>query len=206
MSDHQEITIKTYDNYALEYVEHALKYPASPEVEAWLDLFVDLVADRGVILEVGSGPGFNAAYLEGKGARIYRTDVSKSFCDYQQNLGYRADIYDVLAGPYTAKAYYAILANAVFLHFDADQLRVALANLCVNLPPRGLLAASLKSGDDEGFETQKLPSPRYFKYWTDERLRPIWEAAGFEVVYFSDKEDSRPGRRQTWLFYILKRS
>lgn len=77
------------------------------------------------VLELGSGPGREALYLEQRGMRVNRTDATPAFVERLQRAGHPARELDVrqgdLGGPFDA-----VLANAVLLHLTRDDLHAAL--------------------------------------------------------------------------------
>jgi hypothetical protein len=55
---------------------------------AFLDRLAELVA--GHVLELGSGPGGDATYLEGHGLRVTRTDAALAFVAMMRTAGHEA--------------------------------------------------------------------------------------------------------------------
>ncbi len=50
------------------------------------------------------------------------------------------------------------------------------------LKPGGILAFSLKAGQGEEISYQKLPGPRYFRYYEEKEVRDILADTALEVV------------------------
>ena len=75
----------------------------------------------GTVLEVGSGPGWDADLLEAHGVAVRRTDLTRAFIDLQAARGKVVERLDVttdeLGGPYDA-----VLALAVLQHVERPQL------------------------------------------------------------------------------------
>lgn len=133
------------------------------------------------VLELGSGPGREALYLEQRGMRVNRTDATPAFVERLQRAGHPARELDVrqgdLGGPFDA-----VLANAVLLHLTRDDLHAALRACHAATRPNGVFALTLKHGDGEGWSDAKLGSPRWFVYWREAPLRGALVDAGWTVL------------------------
>lgn len=155
----------------------------------------------GVVLELGSGPGVEAQYLEDRGLRVMRTDGTPAFVERLRQSGLDARVLDArsddFGGPFDA-----VVANAVLLHLDRDDAARALAACWRATRPKGLLALTLKEGDGEGWSTAKLGKPRWFVYWRRPDLRDALQLAGWRVL----KLDRVQGRVEPWLHALCVRS
>lgn len=164
-----------------------------------LDQLVDLLPG-GRLLELGSGPGWDAAYLEGFGMRVQRSDITPAFVELMQADGHDARILDVrtddLGGPWDG-----VLANAVLLHLNRSEFAAVAARIGKAVRPGGLFAFTLKEGDGEGWTESKLELPRWFVYWRGPELRSIIEAAGWTVLSL----ERAPGPVDVWLNAIAQR-
>jgi hypothetical protein len=96
-------------------------------------------------------------------------------------------------GPYDA-----VWANASLLHVDRADLPTVLSRLAAVTRPGGLLRASLKEGDGEGWSTHgSVTRPRHFTYWREPALREAAAGAGWADVAI---RGGIPGQRgETWL-------
>jgi acetylornithine deacetylase len=187
-------TVAAYEAQADRYREQTQGLPK----DDWLDR---LAADAppGRILEVGSAHGRDATALERRGRSVHRTDAALAFVEMQRAGGYAADVLDVLTdeikGPYAA-----VLANAVLLHFQPDELRRVLAKIRGALLPGGLLAFSVKIGDGSEWSSHKLGVPRFFQYWQPEPLRDLVGECGFDVVAL----EVDPGTPWDWIRVLAR--
>jgi hypothetical protein len=87
-------TVAAYENYARRYAA-AVSPPSGSGVEALRSL-ADKLPSGGQILEIGSGPGWDADFLEELGVRVRRTDVTAAFRNLQAERGRQVDALDVL--------------------------------------------------------------------------------------------------------------
>jgi SAM-dependent methyltransferase len=169
------------------------------DVAVLLDELVDQAPGR-TVLEIGTGPGHEADYLEARGLAVQRTDAVAAFVDRLVAAGHEARLLDVrsgdLEGPYDA-----VLALAVLHHLSRPALLAALTRIRDAARPQGVLALTMKEGDSEGWSTAKLGAPRWFVYWREADLREVLECAGWSVL----RLDHVHGRNDEWLYALCRR-
>ncbi len=189
-----DMTRASYVAATDRYVRESAR-PGTP-VLAFLDEFADLV-NTGTVLELGSGPGWDATYLETRGLRVIRTDVAGPFVELLRSAGHVARILDIrtdyLGGPYDA-----ILANAVLLHLSRDQFFNCLRRARNAVRSGGLLGFTLKDGDGESWSQAKLDLPRHFTFWREPAVRAALNASGWRAR----SVEHVAGRSEPWLFII----
>jgi SAM-dependent methyltransferase len=197
ITDPDDTTLASYEAAADSYIEQTTAQ--APVLLAFLDRLADLVG-HGRVLELGSGPGWDAAYLERRGVRVTRSDATRAFVDRLRAAGHQAQLLDIrhddLGGPYDA-----VLADAVLLHLSRDQFRHALGRIRRAVTPAGLLAVTLKEGDGEQWSTARLGLPRHFTYWREPALRQALPDAGWHVTFLAHV----PGQTDQWLHVIAQR-
>jgi SAM-dependent methyltransferase len=175
MSDPDDVTLTAYQSRTQEYLR-GTPWPF-PELIAFLDRFAG-VAGRGPVLEIGSGPGRDADYLEGRGVPVIRTDATPAFVTRLREAGHDARLLDVRTDP-LGGPYQGILANAVLLHLSRDQFEHLLRRARAATVPDGVLAFTLKEGDGEAWSEHKLGLPRHFTYWREPAVRAALHRAGW---------------------------
>lgn len=195
-ADPNDLTLATYQTAAQRYIDRSVV--GAPAVLAFLDGLADLVGD-GWVLELGSGPGTDAAYLEQRGVRVLRTDATPAFVQRLRDAGHDARTLDArrddFGGPYNA-----VLANAVLLHLSRSQFAEAIRRARASARPAGVLAITLKEGDGERWSTAKLDRPRHFTFWREPAVRSVLESAGWTDVVV----DHVVGRAEQWLYVIAR--
>jgi SAM-dependent methyltransferase len=191
-------TLAAYQDRVNEYLASSPTDVPSP-VAALLDEVVASVP-RGAVLELGSGPGREAQYLEHRGLRVQRTDATPAFVERLRQAGHQARLLDVrrddLGGPFDA-----VLANAVLLHLDRRDLAQALRACHAATRNEGVLALTLKEGDGEAWSDAKLGQPRWFVYWREPALRQALSDAGWTIVRLEHVQ----GRVEPWLHALCRR-
>jgi protein-L-isoaspartate O-methyltransferase len=109
-------TVAAYENYARRYAANVSPQPSDSGATA-LRRLVDMLPAGGRVLEIGSGPGWDADFLEGLGVRVHRTDVTAAFRDFQAERGRQAHALDVLTDE-IAESYDGIVILYVLQHFE----------------------------------------------------------------------------------------
>jgi 2-polyprenyl-3-methyl-5-hydroxy-6-metoxy-1,4-benzoquinol methylase len=156
-------TIQSYNKHISEYIS-GTSHKAHPAINAWIDASLAYLAKGSKVLELGSGFGRDADYIESKGFIVDRTDASEGFIDYLQKNGKSARLLNVLTDSY-GESYDMVFANAVLLHFRPKDVNKILSRAKASLKSNGILAFSIKEGIGEAWITQKVPAPRFFHFF-----------------------------------------
>lgn len=189
--DSSAATLAAYQRHAAQYIELT-----SMARSSLVDDLIALTSTGSTVLELGSGPGRDAAALEAAGLVVHRTDGAVSFVEQFQLAGLEARILDVHAddfgGPYDA-----VFANAVLLHVSRLQLPRVLEVALRATRLGGVLAASFKKGTGEDWSTKKLDAPRRFTYWQEEDLRRAVLDTGWTPLQIT--ESTQPTSTERWI-------
>jgi SAM-dependent methyltransferase len=191
-------TVRAYDRDAVAYAARTAVLPRS--VRADMESLATRLGSGARVLEIGSGGGRDALLMEELGLVVRRTDITPGFVALLRGQGHACDLLDPLVddlaspdGPYDA-----VWANASLLHVDRADLPTVLTRAADVVRPGGLLRASLKEGDGEGWSTHgTISGPRHFTYWRAPDLEVVAAGSGWTDVAV------RPGlggeRGETWL-------
>lgn len=191
-----DVTLASYQAGAGRYAERT---PAlGPHLSAYLDSLTALLPAGATVLEVGSGPGRAATYLESTHLSVRRTDATPAFVEMMHADGHDASMLDVrtddLGGPYDA-----ILATAVLLHLTRGEFETFLHRAHAAITPGGLLAFTVKEGDGSQWTTEKLDLPRRFTYWREPALRTLMANARWTPLSVT-----KVRMNQSWIFVIAR--
>jgi ADP-ribose pyrophosphatase YjhB (NUDIX family)/SAM-dependent methyltransferase len=193
-----DVTRRSYQQAADRYAEQTPQVSADTR-QPFLDRIAELVPG-GRLLELGSGPGWDALYLEQQGLNVRRSDITPAFVEMMRGDGHDAVVLDVrvddLGGQWDA-----VLANAVLLHLDRTEFAAVVGRVHAAVRPGGIFAFTLKEGDGEAWTEAKLELPRWFVYWREPAVREVLEAAGWKLLSL----EHRPGRKDDWLQVIAER-
>lgn len=200
MSDTNDKTVQSYDAHIQEYIDGTPQV-VQGFVKDWIDTVLAELPQDAKILEFGSAFGRDADYIESKGYKVRRTDVTPGFVKLLQSQGHQASILnaitDDLSGPYDL-----VFADAVLLHFTRSETQAVIGKVFNALSDNGRFAFSLKQGDGESWSEDKLGAPRYFCYWTKDGIEPLLKQAGFSKIQISD---DHKGSTAKWLHIIAQK-
>lgn len=197
---------KTIDAYNQDgavdlYVANNQNGNVSIDVKELIDKSLIGLPKNAKILEIGSGPGYEADYIESRGYRVERTDAAKGFVDYQVKQGHNARLLNAITDP-IPKDYDYILANAVLLHFSHDDARKVMSKVFDALSPGGKFVLSVKEGDGEKYESKKIKQPRYFTFWQFPDVEKALRNTGFQELMIHKVVSSPDSNFSTWLNII----
>jgi SAM-dependent methyltransferase len=203
--DPRSTTVASYDVAAAAYRDGTVTMPDS--VRRVIDHVAATLGPGARVLEVGSGPGRDAAALEEAGLRVRRTDVSRGFVALLREAGHAADVVDPLTDDLTdpddPTPYDGVWANACLLHVARADLPTVLGRLAAATRPGGLLHLSLKEGDGARWSTHgNVSGPRYFTFWREEPLRTVLDGAGWDVRELVHEAGLRG---ESWLDVVAER-
>jgi SAM-dependent methyltransferase len=198
--DGNAVTLESYQRGCQQYLAGTPDFMPDSH-KSWLLDALALRPAGSTVLEVGSGPGYDAAFMETMGARVERTDATAGFVAHLRNQGHAARqlnvLTDELGGPYGM-----VYAFAVFQHFEEYQCNLALQRCADALIPGGVLAVSFREGGTAEWQERKGMERRLFWFWRPGLLWHTVERTGLTMVTMSqavsDKEDAAR-EVKTWL-------
>ncbi len=187
-------TVQSYEGYARQY--DALGDHPAPNIEDALRRLVQCVPLGASVLEIGSGPGREADFIESLGVVVRRTDAAQAFLDVQAERGKKGELLNVmiddLGGPY-----HAVLALCVLIHVDREQIDLVLTKIRRALQPGGAFLVSMRTGEGE-------TSGNYHTvYWTRDRFAARLAAAGLAVEWDAVSVDSDG---DGWVHFLARRA
>lgn len=193
--DQSQRTIQSYEGFADEYAGLGQPFPA-PNVEAALRQVADHVGTGGVALEIGSGPGWEADFIETLGVSVLRTDATARFLELQAMRGKAGKLLNVitddLEGPYDA-----VIALCVLIHVPRTEIDGVLAKIAAALRPRGVFFVSMRDGDGE------TSGAYHTVYWRRDDFAARLEAVGLAVIW---DEASIDCDDDPWISFIAQTS
>lgn len=196
MSETNERTIAAYNAHVEDYIANTPP-KVSRTAQEWLDASLDGLSSDARIIEIGSGFGHDAYYIESKGYRVERTDVTPGFVELLRSQGYTVRELDILTEEIEG-SYNLVVANAVYHHFTKAEAITASKNILGALSIGGRFAVSSRLGHPEGWSDEKLGAPRYFTNWGRTGFEELIRNVGFSNIHATDshKQDF------TWLHII----
>src|SRR5690348_491667 len=130
-----EPTARTIESYEAIVEDYAQETAGPAVLASGLTALAEAVPG-GRVLEIGSGPGWDADVLEEAGLTVRRTDLTEGFIRFQRDRGKQVDRLDVtvddLGGPYDA-----VVALHVLQHVPTAELPAVLTKVTGALRPDG---------------------------------------------------------------------
>jgi len=185
----------SYDRVAAEYAAHVRDELAKKPFDAkMLDWLAERASGRGVVCDMGSGPGQVARYLHDRGARACGIDFSPRMVAEAQALhppsipfavGNMLDLVGVADG-----AYAGIVAFYAIVNLAPASLPRALSEMHRVLAASGTLLLAFHVGEtvthmDEWWQ-KKVSLDFYFHRTAD--VRQLLEQVGFRVLEVIERE------------------
>ncbi len=199
MSDNFDTTIQTYrDNFG-KYTERTQSIPEG-EFKEWMDSFLSQIPKGGEILEIGSATGRDARYFSQNGFKVLCTDIIPVALQNLKEEGFETAEFDFrdAPNPLWNDRFDGFFANAVLLHATENVFEQALRNAAMVLKKSGIAALTLKAGVGEEISMEKMDAPRFFQYYTLDKVREILNRLPFEIVEAKSTNDSK------WIHVILR--
>jgi len=189
-------TRTTYDAIAGHY---AARITNNADARDWMDELVHALPSGGQVLDVGCGPGVDAAALRAQGFDCVGLDLSTSMLRLARDRGVPAVQGDLRRLPVRDASVDAVWSCASLLHVPREQTIATLAEWRRVTRDNGALALSTSDGDDEGWEVVPYAPPpegepdrrRWFVHRTIDELTAALSAAGWQVEFTGRRESHR---------------
>lgn len=187
-------TIQSYERFADAYSKLGNPFPP-PNVAAPLRWIAEAVGPNGLVLEIGSGPGWEADYLEQRGTNVCRTDATERFLEIQAERGKRAYKLDVISDPLDGP-FDAVVALCVLIHVPRESIGAVLSKIAGALKAGGSLFVSMRDGEHES------TGDYHTVYWRRESFAAKLEAAGLRIDWYERSVDVDA---DIWHSYLARR-
>jgi ubiquinone/menaquinone biosynthesis C-methylase UbiE len=172
-------TARTYEANADAYAE---KYRRGSVAAEFGDRFVDRLPGE-CVLDLGCGPGSDAAVFTDRNLEVVGVDVAQSFLTAaSEDVDASFCRGDARQLPVADGAVDGVWACASLHHVPRADLPAALAECRRVLAPDGALFCSVKRGDGAGFETDDDHGggdDRFFAYYEREEFERLLTDADF---------------------------
>lgn len=169
-------TLSVYDNKVAQYV----KLTTDADANTHLTTFIEALPKGGRVLDLGCGPGHDAATMALAGLVVHATDASGemvSLARQHKDVNVSQCGFDALDAQ---GVYHGIWASFSLLHVPKSALPGHLVAIHRALLPQGILALSMKLGDGESRDSLG----RFYAYYTSAELDELLCTAGFTVTGF----------------------
>ncbi|RZT86302.1 methyltransferase family protein [Pseudonocardia sediminis] len=187
-----DVVRESYDRVADNYVDMVVTTGVGdvrnhPWLKAAMDVFVDAVAGRGPVLDVGCGPGTVTSYLVEHGVDATGVDLSPRMIEHARRLHphCRFDVASATELEPAESSLAGVLGWWSLFNLPRDVLPQVLASFARALAPGGHLILATHAGDDDLVRTEAYGgvAVSWTTYqWRPEQLTSLIEQAGLRLV------------------------
>jgi ubiquinone/menaquinone biosynthesis C-methylase UbiE len=186
-----------YDRLAEEYARHLFgELQQKPLDRELLDRFAERVRGKGLVCDLGCGPGQVARYLHENKIAVCGVDLSPGMIESARRLnpGIEFTQGDMLALPVADEAWIGIAAFYAIVNFPPGDLPTVMREMERALRPGGWLLLSFHIGS-EIVHVEDLwgcPVSLDFYFFAVEQVTAELRAAGFEIDEVVEREPYAP--------------
>jgi SAM-dependent methyltransferase len=173
-------TRRTYDQFAERFLE---RLSDRTVMQDWLDGFAACFPAGGLVLDLGSGPGYDTAELRVRGLRAVSLDFSIGMllagtraCPGERVQG------DLRSLPFASASVDGAWANASLVHLAPLDALAAMAEIHRVVKPGGHVHISLKRGEGGRWDVGDFGERRWFQFWSPADFDSCLRDAGFDLV------------------------
>src|SRR5262245_48513048 len=142
---------ESYDSAAHAYAEHvAGELAHKPLDRHLLNRFVEATRDRGLVADIGCGPGHVTKYLRDRGAKAFGIDISPGMIDCATGLNPGLDfrVGDMRHLDLPSASLAGVVLFYAIVHVAADELGAVFAEMRRVLVSGGLALVTFHIGDE----------------------------------------------------------
>ena len=197
-------TVRSYEAIAREYAVSTAGTPSGVG-EAGMRRLVAAVPRGATILELGSGPGWDADFVESLGPRVRRTDVTSAFREFQTQRGKQVEPLDAITDAYTDDdnpAYDGIMALAVLQHIDRAATDAVLGKVAQALRPGGAFLVTTREGTGDYWDVGSSGNRYHVTLWAADAFSARMAAAGLTPVWSARSLNDD----EAWFTVLARRS
>lgn len=211
-SDEVEITRKTYDEIAEDYVRR-LENPYLGGSEAYhgmaIDRFVSrLPSPQARVLDLGCGFGHDLGYFRARRLKVYGIDLSRSMLSLARQNFPEAQLcnMDMRWLNFKPASFGGVWAAHCLYHVPKRDISQVINGIRHVLLPQGAFFCSVKLGEGEGVDTDKQAvsypgKPRFYALYTESEAREMLN--GFDIMEWDVRPEIYYG--SPWLYAWLKK-
>lgn len=211
MNQQRAETQTSYDRIADEYARQIYgELAGKPLDRAILDRFAERLRGRGVVCDMGCGPGQIGRYLADRGLRVVGVDLSPGMvaqaAALNPDVAFRVGDMTALDEPDGAWA--GIAAFYSIIHVPPGDIVAALTEMRRVLQPDGLLLLAFHIGDEVVRSEELMGQAVALDFWfyTPEQMRRWLGEAGYGVEEIIEREPYAPDvEHQSRRAYVLAR-
>jgi SAM-dependent methyltransferase len=202
---------ESYDSAAEAYARHlASELAHKPLDRHLLNRFAEEMRGRGVVADIGCGPGHVARYLHDQGVTVIGIDLSPVMveCAARLNPGLEFRVGDMRDLDLPPSSVAGIVAFYSIVHVEPDELGAIMRELRKVLAPEGLALISFHVGNEVVHVDELFGAPVNldFRFHAPAEVIAALRAAPFAVVEHVEREPYVGAEYQSRRCYLLARA
>jgi SAM-dependent methyltransferase len=201
----------SYDSAAEAYAQHlASELVQKPLDRHLLNRFAEATHGRGVVADIGCGPGHVARYLRDQGVTVVGIDLSPAMiaCAVRLNPGMDFRVGDMHDLDLPPSSLAGLIAFYAIVHAEPHELSVIMRELRRVLAPGGLALVAFHAGS-EIVHVDDLFGARVnldFRFHAPGDVISAMRAASFAVIEHAEREPYAGAEYQSRRCYLLARA
>ncbi len=184
-----------YNKNADKYAKVTLTVDPTP----FLFPLVSKLAPGSSILDIGCGAGRDLLWLKKKGFLVCGLEQSPDLINL---AGKNSDCpiieTDFNEYDFSQLSFDALVAIGAFVHTEHHQFSISLSSIIRALNTGGFILITMKEGEN----SKVCEDGRIFHFWQRDKLEPIFQNCGLEVVNFF-RQCSQLNNNDIWMTYLL---
>lgn len=193
----EEKTLEYYEYYAEEFFNNTV----NADVSKLYKIFLDRIPEGCKILDLGCGSGRDSKYFIEKGYKVVSIDGCRRLCELASEYVEQEVFCKRFEKLDYQEEFEGIWACASLLHVEGKNMKRVLRQVRNALVPGGILYASYKLGTGE-----RISRGRYFKNYTEETLRELFDKKEWENQRYFVTQDVRENREEElWINVIVQK-
>jgi len=196
-------TIQAYASWSEVYLKewHRRTYRIPLHLQIW----IEHLPPRSLVLDLGCGPGQDSRYLRRRGFHVVGLDLTQPFLQVARRRSPKLPLVqaDLEHLPFSPKTFDSIWAAASLIHLPKTTLKKVLRQVCALIRPSGLLAATFLHGKGAGLLPGQWIPGRYMCQWLKPELQEVFQQAGWHIIFVQTVSNRE--RKGRWLNVMAKR-
>ena len=198
----------SYDSAADAYAEHLFdELEQKPLDRHILNRFAEGVHGRGLVADLGCGPGHIAKYLHEQGVNICGIDLSPEMIRCAARLSPDLDfrVGDMTSLDFPPASLAGIVSFYSIVHFTSAELDGVFREFRRVLAPQGLLLLSFHVGDESVHvdDLWERPVNLDFRFHQPHEVAKVLRSADLPVIESSEREPYPDAEYQSRRCYLL---
>jgi Asp-tRNA(Asn)/Glu-tRNA(Gln) amidotransferase A subunit family amidase len=201
-------TVVSYEKYATRYTERdETEYVLSDDwknLQKWLKESLSGVDKDATIFEIGSGTGRDAGFIKKLGYKNLQTsDVAETFVRVLEKNKLSPIKFNILTDDFPKK-YDVIIATAVSLHFDRENITKILNKIFNALNDDGKFLVCVQVGEGSKWKDNLADGKRFFEFYHEDDFSKMLDDAGFGNLDISYNDYHNTEKR--WLQIVAEKT